>query len=74
MNALVLLGLTIVLWPQKKDKEEAILEAMLDLVGERGFHNASRFLLAKRSGASVDVHLSLPLLCYSQITLVRSEE
>jgi hypothetical protein len=58
----------------KKDKEEAMLEAMLDLVGERGFHNAPRFLLAKRSGASVDVNLSLPLLCYSQITLVRSEE
>ena len=58
----------------KKDKEEAMLEAMLDLVGERGFHNAPRFLLAKRSGASVDVNLSLALSCYSQITLVRSEE
>jgi len=39
----------------KKDKEEAILEAMLDLVGEHGFHNAPMSLLAKRSGASVDV-------------------
>ncbi len=65
----------------KKDKEEAILEAMLDLVGERGFHNAPMSLLAERSGASVDVNLSLPLLCYSQpslcysqITLMRSEK
>jgi AcrR family transcriptional regulator len=39
----------------KKDKEEAILEAMLDLVGERGFHNAPMFLLAKRPGANVNV-------------------
>ena len=74
MNALVLLGLTIVLWPPKKDKEEAVLEAMLDLVGKRGFHNAPMSRLAKRFGASVDVNLSLPLLCYSPITLARSEE
>jgi len=51
-----------------------MLEAMLDLVGERGFSQCAQVLLAKRSGASVDVNLSLPLLCYSQITLVRSEE
>jgi len=51
-----------------------MLEAMLDLVGGRGFHNAPMSLLAKRSGASVDVNLSLALSCYSQITLVRSEE
>jgi len=75
MNVLVLLGLTIVLWPpKKKDKEEAVLEAMLDLVGKRGFHNAPMSRLSKRFGASVDVNLSLPLLCYSPITLARSEE
>jgi AcrR family transcriptional regulator len=37
------------------DKKEAILEAMLDLVVERGFHNAPMSLLAKRSGASPGV-------------------
>ena len=52
--------------PQKKDKEEAVLEAMLDLVGKRGFHNAPMSRLAKRFGASVDVNLSLPFLCYSR--------
>ncbi|HEY9678717.1 MAG TPA: TetR/AcrR family transcriptional regulator [Drouetiella sp.] len=35
-----------------KDKKEAIIEAMLDLVVERGFHDAPMSLLAKRSGAS----------------------
>src|SRR5260370_19772295 len=35
---------------------------MLDLVGERGFHNASMSLLANRSGASVNVNLSLPFV------------
>ena len=39
----------------KKDKKEAILEAMLDLVAERGFHDAPMSLLAKRSGASPGV-------------------
>jgi TetR/AcrR family transcriptional regulator, repressor of fatR-cypB operon len=39
----------------KKDKKKRFLEAMLDLVGERGFHNTALSLLAKRSGASVDV-------------------
>jgi len=39
----------------KKDKKEAILEAMLDLVAEHGFHNAPMSLLAKRSGASPGV-------------------
>jgi hypothetical protein len=58
----------------KKDKEEPILEAMIDRVGERGFHTAPMSLLAKRSGASVDVNLSLPLLCYSQTTLMPSEK
>ena len=38
----------------KKDKG-AILEAMLDLVGERGFRNAPMRLLAKRSGANAGV-------------------
>jgi AcrR family transcriptional regulator len=39
----------------KQDKKEAILEAMLDLVVERGFHNAPMSLLSKRSGASAGV-------------------
>jgi len=39
----------------KKDKKEAILEAMLDLVAEHGFHNAPMSLLAKRSSASPGV-------------------
>src|SRR6202007_3275533 len=34
---------------------EAILEAMLDLVAERGFHDAPMSVLAKRSGASPGV-------------------
>jgi AcrR family transcriptional regulator len=38
--------------PKKRDKKAAILDAMLDLVVERGFHNAPMSLLAKRSGAS----------------------
>lgn len=39
----------------KGDKKEAILETMLDLVAERGFHDAPMSLLAKRSGASPGV-------------------
>lgn len=39
----------------KNDKREAILEAMLDLIVERGFHNAPMSLLARRSGASPGV-------------------
>ncbi|HZP05457.1 MAG TPA: TetR/AcrR family transcriptional regulator [Terracidiphilus sp.] len=39
----------------KSDKREAILKAMLDLVVERGFHDAPMSLLAKRSGASPGV-------------------
>jgi AcrR family transcriptional regulator len=39
----------------KPDKREAILEAMLDLIVERGFHDAPMSLLAKRSGASAGV-------------------
>lgn len=39
----------------KSDKKEAILEAMLDLIVERGFHDAPMSLLAKRSGASPGV-------------------
>ena len=38
-----------------KDKREAIIETMLDLVVERGFHDAPMSLLAKRSGASAGV-------------------
>lgn len=42
--------------PSKKgDKKEAILIAMLELVVERGFHNAPMSLLAMRSGASPGV-------------------
>ncbi|HTZ60938.1 MAG TPA: TetR/AcrR family transcriptional regulator [Acidobacteriaceae bacterium] len=39
----------------KNDKREAILEAMLDLVVERGFDDAPMAVLAKRSGASPGV-------------------
>jgi AcrR family transcriptional regulator len=39
----------------KRDKREAILNAMLDLVVERGFHNAPMSVLAKRSRASPGV-------------------
>lgn len=39
----------------KSDKRETILEAMLDLIVERGFHDAPMSLLAKRSGASAGV-------------------
>jgi AcrR family transcriptional regulator len=39
----------------KRDKREAILEAMLDLIVERGFHDAPMSVLAKRSGASPGV-------------------
>jgi TetR/AcrR family transcriptional regulator, repressor of fatR-cypB operon len=39
----------------KGDKREAILKAMLDLVVERGFHNAPMSVLAKRARASPGV-------------------
>ena len=39
----------------KRDTKEAILDAMLDLVVERGFHNAPMSLLAKQSGAGPGV-------------------
>jgi AcrR family transcriptional regulator len=39
----------------KTDKREAILKAMLDLVVERGFHDAPMSVLARRSGASPGV-------------------
>lgn len=38
-----------------KDKREAIVETMLDLVVERGFHDSPMSLLSKRSGASAGV-------------------
>lgn len=38
-----------------KDKREAIIETMLDLVVERGFHDGPMSLLAKRAGASAGV-------------------
>jgi AcrR family transcriptional regulator len=41
--------------PEKTDRREAILEAMLDLIVERGLHNAPMSVLAKRSGASPGV-------------------
>jgi AcrR family transcriptional regulator len=40
---------------QKSFKRDAILDAMLDLVVERGFHDAPMSLLAQRSGASAGV-------------------
>lgn len=38
-----------------KDKREAILQAMLELVAERGFHDAPMSLVAKRAGASAGI-------------------
>lgn len=38
-----------------KDKREAILQAMLELVAERGFHNAPMSLVAKRAGTSAGI-------------------
>jgi len=40
---------------QKPSKREAILNAMLDIVVERGFHDAPMSLVARRSGASAGV-------------------
>lgn len=40
---------------EKIDKKDAILEAMLDLIVERGLHDAPMSVLAKRSGASPGV-------------------
>lgn len=40
---------------EKSDKREAILNAMLGLIVERGFHDAPMSVLAKRSGASPGV-------------------
>jgi AcrR family transcriptional regulator len=37
---------------KKPNKREAILDAMLDVVVERGFHEAPMSLIAERSGAS----------------------
>ena len=37
------------------DKREAILQAMLELVAERGFHDAPMSLVAKRAGASAGI-------------------
>lgn len=39
----------------RPEKKEAILEAMLDLIAERGFHDAPMSELVKRSGASAGV-------------------
>src|ERR1700743_3247123 len=39
----------------KTSKRDAILDAMLDIVVERGFHDAPMSLLARRSGASAGV-------------------
>ncbi len=39
----------------KPSKHDAILDAMLDLVVERGFHDAPMSLVAQRSGASAGV-------------------
>jgi AcrR family transcriptional regulator len=40
---------------QKPAKRDAILQAMLEIVSERGFHDAPMSLLAKQSGASAGV-------------------
>jgi TetR/AcrR family transcriptional regulator, repressor of fatR-cypB operon len=40
---------------EKSDKREAILDAMLDLIVERGLHDAPMSVLAQRSGASPGV-------------------
>ena len=39
----------------KLSKRDAILDAMLDIVVERGFHDAPMSLLSQRSGASAGV-------------------
>ena len=39
----------------KPSKRDAILDAMLDIVVERGFHDAPMSLVAQRSGASAGV-------------------
>jgi AcrR family transcriptional regulator len=39
----------------KPDKRDAILNAMLDLVVERGFHNAPMSVLAKKAGVSAGI-------------------
>jgi TetR/AcrR family transcriptional regulator, repressor of fatR-cypB operon len=39
----------------KPNKRDAILNAMLDVVAERGFHEAPMSLIAERSGASAGV-------------------
>jgi AcrR family transcriptional regulator len=51
----ILLPPTLRKMTAKRDKREAILKAMLDLVVERGFDNAPMSVLAKRSGASPGV-------------------
>jgi AcrR family transcriptional regulator len=38
-----------------KDKREAILQAMLELVAERGFHDAPMSLVASRAGTSAGI-------------------
>ena len=38
-----------------KDKREAILQAMLELVAERGFHDAPMALVARRAGTSAGI-------------------
>jgi TetR/AcrR family transcriptional regulator, repressor of fatR-cypB operon len=40
---------------KQNDRRDAILEAMLDLVAKRGFHDAPMSALAKKSGASPGV-------------------
>jgi AcrR family transcriptional regulator len=38
-----------------KDRREAILQAMLELVAERGFHDAPMSLVAKRASTSAGI-------------------
>ncbi len=45
----------------KPNKREAILNAMLDVVAERGFHEAPMSLVSERSGASAGVKMRFVL-------------
>jgi TetR/AcrR family transcriptional regulator, repressor of fatR-cypB operon len=42
-----------------KDKREAILQAMLELVAERGFHDAPMSLVAKRANTSAGISIRI---------------
>lgn len=65
----------------KGNKRDAILDAMLDVVVERGFHEAPMSLIAERSGASTGViyhHFAskeeIIQAVYDRIRLLKREE